>query len=110
MPWSPSPNPTGINGSEDSAYGAVKAATEQIQQAPLPANRAIATPKRAQRAAQRPTAPTSAPAAPLPPQVFPAAPAPDYRTQVAQVYADLAAEPDASPFVRQLAIQAQGGG
>ena len=109
--WSPSPNPTGVNGSEESAYGAVKAATEQIQSAPLAPNRSISAPKRAQRAAQRPTAaPVVLPPGMPPPGVVPVDAPQDYHPQLAQVWTALAAEPDASPLVKSLAAQAQQNG
>lgn len=102
------PNPAGSNGTEEpgNAYGAIKRATEQVRSAPLAGSAgAVNTPRRAQRAAQRPTAGPQTPP-PHPVDTQPVA----YQPQLAQVWAELAAVPGASPLVQQMAEQAAQGG
>lgn len=97
------PNPAGTNGTEGpgNAYGAIKRATEQVRSAPLAGSAsAINTPRRAQRAAQKP-APQAPPPHPVDSQPM------AYQPQLAQVWAELAAVPGASPLVQQMAEQAQ---
>lgn len=104
------PNPTGANGQEtpDNAYGAIKKATEQVRAAPLAGSAsAINTPRRAQRASQRPTA--TAQPQPLPSHPVDSQPI-AYQPQIAQVWAQLAAVPGASPLIQEMAAQAAQGG
>ena len=103
MPY-PGNNPNGSNGTEgpDTAYGAIKRATEQTSAAPMPGNPALAAPRRAQRAAQRPT---GTPQPQPPPHPIEAQPM-TYGVQIAQVWAELAAQPGASTLVQAIAQQA----
>lgn len=101
-------NPGGANGYEgptgkESPYGAVKRLTQQTKAAPLPGNPALGAPRRASRAAQR-GGQQPAPA-PEPAEVFAATPTP-YPVAVAQTWAALAADPEASDLVRFYAQQA----
>jgi len=76
--------------------GPSKKATEQVRAAPLAGSAsAINTPRRAQRASQRPTA--TAQPQPLPSHPVDSQPI-AYQPQIAQVWAQLAAVPGASPF------------
>lgn len=102
-------NPNGANGTEgvEQPYGAVKRLAQQTQAAPLPANHALASPRRAQRAAQRPTGPPQEPqhGQPHPIESQPMA----LPVLYAQAWSAVAADPGASPLVQQMAQEAQRG-
>lgn len=108
VPGSPN-NPNGFNGTEgvEQPYGAVKRLAQQTAAAPLPANRALASPKRAQRQAQRGTAPAASGSGPVP---HPATALPmAYQPQLAQVWQQIAQTPGASPLIQMIAQQVQSG-
>lgn len=103
------PNPGGTNQfGTDPAYGDVKRLTELTREAPMSGARVAAgatnAPRRAQRQVTRPARPAAAA-----PQAAQAPPAPvSYEAQLAAVWAQVAADPGASPLVREYAQQAQG--
>jgi hypothetical protein len=102
------PNPAGTNGTEEpgNAYGAIKRATEQVRSAPLAGSAGPSTRRGGHSGQHRGPQPHRRPPPPHPVDSQPMA----YQPQLAQVWAELAAVPGASPLVQQMAEQAAQGG
>jgi hypothetical protein len=95
------PNPLGVNDLQPTpVQGAIKRLAELQRSAPMSGaalpSRALNTPRRSQRRAVRGRGEPMAPPPPVAAQVTPG-------QSKAQVWAELARHPDASPLVRELA-------
>lgn len=103
---------SGPMGQKEPAYGEIERLKNLTAMAPIGSPAALGAPKRAKRAAVRgssaaptPAAPTAAAAAPPPPEIQ----HDSYEVQMRTFWQQLAADPDASPLVRQYAQEVLGG-